>query len=316
MIAAPQIQLRVVDVEPLGPTLKRFSFEAADGGWLPASAAGAHVVLTLKGPERTWKNAYSIISPPGERRRYQLIIRKVAHSRGGSHFLHDAVSVGDVLQAAVPHNLFPLASLAKKHLLIGGGIGVTPLLSQVAALKAAGARYEMHQVCSEAEAALFARLLQPFAGGDVRLHVGRSACDILAILERQPIGTHVYTCGPGVLIEEVVRAAEHLGWPAVAVHHESFGDHTGGEPFTAVLARSHKEIEVAGDQSLLEAVEAAGVDAPYLCRGGACGQCITRVIEGEPEHRDDFLTAEERAAGNAVMICVSRARTPRLVLDL
>ena len=116
--------------------------------------------------------------------------------------------------------------------------------------------------------------------------------------------------------EPMVRTAERLGWPTAAVHHESFGDHSAGAPFTAMLARSRIEVQVAPDQSLLEAIEGAGVEAPYLCRGGACGQCMTKVIAGEPDHRDDVLTPEERASGELIMTCVSRAKTPRLVLDL
>jgi ferredoxin-NADP reductase len=221
-----------------------------------------------------------------------------------------------VIHAAAPHNLFPLNAVARRHVLIGGGIGITPLLAHMASLRGLGARFELHQFSSAEDAPLFERLLAPMGGADVHIHIGRRACDLAAVLGRQPLGSHVYTCGPVALMDAVSETAKHLGWPAVAVHRESFGDHSGGEPFTAVLARSHREIEVSATQSLLEAVEAAGVDAPYLCRGGACGQCVTRVIDGEPDHRDDVLSAEERAAGETMMICVSRAKTPRLVLDL
>ena len=311
-----QIALRVREVEPLGPTLKRFVFEAADGGLLPTSAAGAHIVLTLDGEGRSWRNSYSVVSPPGERRGYEVIVRRVAESRGGSAFLHERVGAGDIMHAAPPHNLFPLQTTARRHVLIGGGIGVTPLLAHMAALRARGARFELHQVCSAAEAPLFERLLAPLGGSDAHVHAGRDALDLTSVLARQPLGTDVYVCGPAALMEAVTGAAGHLGWPANAVHHESFGDHSSGAPFVAVLAKSQLEIEVGPNQSLLEAVEAAGVEAPYLCRGGACGQCMTGVIDGQPDHRDDVLSAEERAGGEVMMICVSRARTPRLVLDL
>jgi ferredoxin len=114
----------------------------------------------------------------------------------------------------------------------------------------------------------------------------------------------------------VIDTATYLGWPAAAIHQESFGDHTRGDTFLAVLSRSHLEIEVGETQSLLEAIESAGVEAPYLCRGGACGQCMTRVLAGKPDHRDHVLSPEEHASGEVIMICVSRSKTPRLVLDI
>jgi ferredoxin-NADP reductase len=313
-IVSGQLPLRVVEVEPLAPTLKRFLFQPADGGWLPTAAAGAHLVLTLKGPERTWRNAYSLVTAPGARDAYGVIVRRTEASRGGSAFLHERVKPGDVIGSAAPHNLFPLSLTARKHVLIGGGIGVTPLLAHLQALKASGALAEVHQIAAADEAPVFERLLAPFA--NARVHAGRGACDVAAILARQPLGTHLYVCGPAAMMETVTAAATALGWPHGAMHHESFGDHRGGQPFTAVLARSGQEIHVGSDQSLLEAIEAAGIDAPYLCRGGACGQCMTPVLDGEPDHRDDVLTAEERASGAMMMTCVSRCRSPRLVLDI
>jgi ferredoxin-NADP reductase len=316
MIAHPQILLRVREVEVLSPTLKRFQLEAADGGFLPTSAAGAHVVVSIPLEDRTRKNAYSITSPPGERGSYAIIVRRVLRSRGGSAQMHEAVKVGDVLNGAPPHNLFPLSLVARKHVLIGGGIGVTPLLSHMQDLIGRGAQFETHQFCNETEVALFERLL---GEGGSRVHVhppGLEAEKIIAILARQPLGTHVYVCGPAPILELVLHTANHLGWPRVAIHHESFGDQSIRTPFQAYLAKSKIEIAVGESNTLLEAVEAAGVEAPYMCRGGACGQCLTRVVNGEPDHRDDFLTAKEKAAGDVMMICVSRAKTPRLVLDL
>jgi ferredoxin-NADP reductase len=315
MMAPPTIAVRVREVEALAPTLKRFTLEAADGGLLPTSSAGSHVVFSLKGPDRTWKNAYSVVSPPGAREAYQVIVRKVAESCGGSAYMHDAVTAGDTLQIAYPHNLFPLSSRARKHVLIGGGIGVTPILSHLAALKALGeTRFEAHQFCTAEEAPIFERLLGEYPA--VNIHVGRGACDIEGLLGRQPLGAHVYTCGPIPLMDAVGDTAQRLGWPHIAVHRESFGDHSGGAPFHVVLAQSHLEIEVGETESLLEALERSGVDAPYLCRGGACGQCQLTVTAGEPDHRDDVLTAEERASNAMIMTCVSRSKTPRLVLDL
>ncbi|MET3355263.1 UNVERIFIED_ORG: ferredoxin-NADP reductase [Xanthobacter viscosus] len=318
MTAGAPLQVRVRDIVELAPSLKRFSFEPAHGGLFPTPPAGGHVMLTLRDGARVMKNAYSLVSPPMERARYDIIVRLVAQSRGGSDFLHRKVAPGDVLEMARPVSLFPLASSAKKHLLIGGGIGITPLLSFLPEMKARGARFELHQLATGEEVPVFERLLAPYATGEeIRVHGGgRAAFDLAGLLSRQPLGTHVYVCGPHALMDAVTGTAAALGWPRGKIHKESFGGATGGLPFRAVLRRSGIEVEVGETQTLLEAIEAAGVAAPCLCRGGACGECVTPVIEGEVDHRDDFLSAEEKAGGKVVMTCVSRARGPRLVLDL
>lgn len=318
MTAAPSRAVRVREIVELAPSLKRFSFEPADGGLFPTAPAGGHVMLTLRDGARVMKNAYSLVSPPDQRARYDIIVRLVAQSRGGSAFLHRSVAPGDVLEMASPISLFPLAATAKKHLLIGGGIGITPLLSFLPELKARGARFEMHQLATLEEVPVFERLLAPYAAGEeIRVHGGgRSAFDMAGLLAHQPLGTHLYVCGPTSLMEAVATTAAALGWPKGKVHKESFGGDVSGLPFRAVLRKSGIEVEVGASQTLLEAIEAAGIEAPCLCRGGACGECATPVLEGEPDHRDDFLSQQEKAAGSLIMTCVSRARGPRIVLDL
>ncbi|HTR15749.1 MAG TPA: PDR/VanB family oxidoreductase, partial [Acetobacteraceae bacterium] len=285
MIQHEPISVRLRDVEPLAPTLRRFVLEAADGGLLPTASAGAHVQLTLRGPNRTWKNAYSLVSPPEQRSHYEIIVRRAAHSRGGSAFLHAQVA-GHVLDMAPPANLFPYSRIAPRHLLLSAGIGLTPFLSYLAALRAEGGRCALHHVCKADEAAVFARVLAPFGDTNVTIHSGRAALDLPGLLGRQGLDTHLYICGPDAFMQEAADAARALGWPEAKLHLESFGGDTSGAPFTAVLARSGLRVAVAEDQSLLEALEAAGVEAPCLCRGGACGACEVPVLDGEPEHRD------------------------------
>ncbi|WP_157218412.1 PDR/VanB family oxidoreductase [Flavisphingomonas formosensis] len=309
------IAYRVRAIESLSPTLKRIVLESATGDPLPVGAAGAHIALTLKCGDRILRNSYSLIAPSDGTGRYELIVRRTDPSRGGSHFVHDELTVGAVLAGYVPHNLFPSFSHARKHLLIGGGVGITPLLAHLAALRREGARVELHQLAAAEEVALFTQLLAPWAGDDVQVHGGREGLDLEALLSRQPLGTHVYVCGPAALMDRVEGMAVALGWPDGRIHRESFGA-SGGEPFTVRLARSGGEVRVGPDESMLQALENAGVAAPSLCRGGACGECLTRVLEGEPEHRDHYLTAEEKASGQFVMPCVSRAHSDMLVLDL
>jgi ferredoxin-NADP reductase len=312
------VQVRVRAVEALSPTLRRVVLEPVNGA-LPVGSAGAHVSIALRTGRETdgklIRNAYSLVSEPGGGPHYEIIVRRTENSRGGSVFVHEVLAEGHVLDALVPHNLFPIQSQARKHLLIGGGVGITPLLSFLPVLRESGARLELHQIAAPDEVSVFEALLAPRAGDDVHIHSGRDTLDVEALLARQPLGTHVYVCGPAALMDRVEASAKALGWPATRVHRENFGA-AGGAPFTVKLARSGGEIAVGPDESLLQALEGAGVAAPSLCRGGACGECLTRVLSGTPEHRDHFLSDEEKASGALVMPCVSRALTDSLVLDL
>ncbi|GJE27189.1 PDR/VanB family oxidoreductase [Methylobacterium organophilum] len=314
MILDGTLPARVAGIESLSPTLKRFRFEPERGSF-PTAAPGAHILVTLRGPERVWKNAYSLVTPPEARDAYAIIVRRVEASRGGSHFLHDHLRIGDRVEIGAPASLFPIASLARRHILIGGGIGLTPFLSFLPVLRARGAAFELHQYCTDAETETFGQLLAE-AGGAVTIHGSASRRSVAEILADQPLGTHVYTCGPERLMAAVEQAALDLGWPSHSIHKESFGGAEGGKPFTVRLARSGRSIAVSETQSLLEALEAAGVEAPCLCRGGACGVCLTGVIDGAVEHRDHVLTEAERADGKLIATCVSRARSDALVLDL
>lgn len=317
MIATGSIALRLAEVEPLGPTLRRFRLEAADGGELPVAAAGAHIQLRLKGPGRSWRNAYSLTSPAHERDAYEIVVRRVEASRGGSAFLHEGVAPGAVIESGLPNNFFGISHVARRHLLISGGIGLTPFLAYLHQFAATGQDFVLHHLCREDEVESFARLLAPFDRGRIHLHPARGGFDLAGVLGRQPLGTHVYTCGPKPLMTAVADTARALGWPGDKLHSESFGEAgVGGAPFTVQLARSGIEVKVGPEQSLLEALEASGIDAPCLCRGGACGECRVALIEGTPEHRDDFLSPDQRAAGELILTCVSRAKSPRLVIDL
>ena len=316
MIYREPIPVRVRETRRLSPTLKQVRLEAADGGLLPPASPGAHVLVHLRGEARGWRNAYSLVSAPGDRATYEIIVRRVATSRGGSHHVHDRLDPGDVIKITAPANLFPIVLSARKHLLIGGGIGVTPLLSFLPQLRRMGALFELHQLAAAAEVPVFEALLAPEVGEAIHVHPGRQELDLAGLVSAQPLGTHLYVCGPASLIQAAVAAATDAGWPASSLHSESFGGASGGAPFTAVLARSGREICVAEDESLLEALERADVDPPYLCRGGACGQCATGVLDGVPDHFDHVLTPDERASNTVLMTCVSRAKTPRLVLDL
>jgi ferredoxin-NADP reductase len=306
------MMVRIANILALSATIKRISLQAVDGAALPTAAAGAHILLNIPGPGRVWKNAYSLVSAPDDHAKYEIIVRRVEHSRGGSAWLHDHAAIGQEIEIGLPANLFPIARTAQKHLLLSAGIGMTPFLAYVPVLQSAAANFEWHHCCKLADAPAFSALLPQAAG--ITLHTGRDTLNLAAVLARQKLNTHLYICGPAEFMDVAVATAQKLGWPEAKLHKESFGGATGGAPFTVRLAKSNLTIDVGPEESLLEALEAAGLNPPCLCRGGACGECELPVLEGIPEHHDHFLSDQKRASNTAIMACVSRAKTP-LVLD-
>lgn len=304
------MMLLLTNIETLTPALKKFTFTAPDAAPLPHAGAGAHVVVEIPGPSRKWKNAYSLVSSPESTASYQIIVRRVEKSRGGSAWLHDHAKQGDLLEVGMPQNLFAPPRRAPRHLLLSAGIGLTPFLSY---MHVPGLAFELHHCCKVEDAGAF-RALLPQAG-NITLHTSRATLDLHALLSRQKLDTHISICGPEAFMDFVLATAAQLGWPAAKIHKESFGGATGGKPFVAHLRRSNLTLNVGEEESLLDAMEAAGLNPPCLCRGGACGECKVALLEGVADHHDHFLSPAERAANNAIMICVSRAQTPELVLD-
>jgi ferredoxin-NADP reductase len=302
------MKLRIAAIEPLSPTIAKFTFAGDEP--LPAAAAGAHVIVEIPGPNRVWKNAYSLAGTPGATTQYDIVVRRVEHSRGGSAWLHAHAQLGDELEVSTPQNLFPIAHTAQAHLLLSAGIGVTPFLSYIQALTTP---FELHHCCKPEDELAFSTLLNP--ARNIHIHTSRNKLNLTRLLSRQKLNTQLYVCGPEPFMDDVLDVALRAGWPASKIHKESFGGATGGAPFTVRLARSHIELAVGADQTLLEALEAAGLSPPCLCRGGACGECELPVLDGIPDHRDHFLSAAARAGNAAIMTCVSRAKTQTLVLD-
>lgn len=316
-MSAP-LNLKVTAVEQLTPLVKRFRFEAPDNSALPVFSGGAHITVQMPDGDRTRFNAYSLISDPYDSSGYEIAVRRDDAGRGGSKFMHEQVAVGDVMAISVPANLFQLELKARKHILIGGGIGITPFVSQLKQLDLLGQPYELHYAAhSRDEAAGLALLPQ---AENIFVHVSEDGTrmDLNKVLDAQPMGTHVYTCGPEGLIEAVAAQAMAKGWPASSVHSEAFSAPPPGEPFSVTIASTGQTVDVGADQTLLEALEAAGVAINWSCRGGACGQCETGVTNcsGEIVHNDHWLSQQDRAAQKAIMPCMSRFRGDTLVLDL
>lgn len=318
-VGAPKIPVRVAEVVSVTPLIKRFRFVRRDGGPMPTFSGGAHVVVDMDDHGTRRLNPYSLMSDPADTSGYEISVRRDDAGRGGSRHLHDHVSAGMDMVISSPVNLFPLDARARKHLMIAGGIGITPFLSQIAALATLGGRFELHYSARGRDHAAYADDLTSRHPGKVRIYLDDQGqvIDLSRLLSGQPLGTHLYVCGPKGMIAWVRSTALAMGWPAHAVHSEEFLAPPVGLPFQVQLAATGRTLTVGPAQSLLEAIEAAGVDAPYLCRGGACGECETDVLgcDGRIDHNDHWLTDEQKAANRKIMPCVSRFAGSTLVLD-
>lgn len=299
--------------ETLSPRITRFRFERPDKGPLPLFSGGAHVMVEMQDGDILRRNAYSLISDPEDGSGYEIAVQREDQGRGGSLFMHEKARPGDLMRVGLPVNLFALNLTARKHLLIAGGVGITPFIAQTRELQRLGLPYELHYAV-RARDELAALPLLP-EGVHVHVSAEGSRMDLGAMLSAQPLGTHLYVCASDRMISTVLDSALALGWPRDALHSEEFLAPAPGEPFQVFCARSHKTLTVGAHESLLEALENAGIDAPWLCRGGACGQCETDVIacDGTIEHHDHWLEPEERA--RKIMPCVSRFRGQLLTID-
>jgi len=314
-----KIDVKVVEVSKVNDLVTRFSFERTDGALLPSFSGGAHIVVEMKDGEVNRLNPYSLMSDPMDQTRYSISVRRDDHGRGGSLFMHHKVKLADEMVISYPVNLFAMDLRAQKHLMIAGGIGITPFLAQMKQLCALQGHFELHYSCRSPALASYADDLIAYHPDNVHVYYDdhKQKIDLVHLLTNQPLGTHIYVCGPKGMIEWVRNTAIHLGWPYEAIHYEEFLAPPSGETFTVNLALSKKTIVVGEQQSLLEAIEAAGVNAPYLCRGGACGQCETAVLEcdGDILHNDHWLDDEQRLGKGLIMPCVSRFVGDKLVLE-
>lgn len=305
---------------------------ALDGGLLPGFTAGSHVDVHLSD---TLQRQYSLCNKPpaaGEgANHYELGVLREPESRGGSASVHEQLKEGDVLTISAPRNLFPVAEKASSHLLLAGGIGITPLMAMAEHLSGAGADFRLHHATRTLDRTPYReRVAASKWSGNVRHHpdddpVNRlNLVPLLADALAKDAGAHLYVCGPAGFMDAVLGAARAGSWPEAQLHWESFG---GGDPaavlnkgenhaFEVQVGREGQVITVGADQTVVQALADAGVDVLTSCCEGVCGTCLTGVLEGEVEHRDQYLTPEEQAANDQFLPCCSRARSPRLVLDL
>ncbi|MDF3833204.1 PDR/VanB family oxidoreductase [Cupriavidus basilensis] len=297
-----------------------FTLQPLDGSAVPAFQAGAHIDVHL--PNGMIRQ-YSLCNPPHVRDHYLIGVLKDPATRGGSQSLHEEVTEGDVLTISLPRNLFSLADHAQRHLLLAGGIGITPLIAMAWHLEARRANYHLHYYTRSPQRTAFLEQIRTSSLAGNVSHWFDSAPSqekptVAELLRRAPRDTHVYVCGPAGFINHVIDECGRVGWPAGQVHFERFtaAPSTGETEFTVVIRSSGQRIPIAGDTSVVQALECAGISIPVSCEQGICGTCLTRICAGVPDHRDQYLTKDERMAANMFTPCCSRSLTPELVLDL
>ncbi|MDN6883175.1 PDR/VanB family oxidoreductase [Variovorax sp. CAN2819] len=316
------LTVRVERISRQTPEILAFELAHPWGRPLPSYEAGAHIDVHMPGG---FSRQYSLARAPSAANagRYVIGVKRELSSRGGSASMHERVREGDLLPISAPRNTFPLREEATHHLLLAGGIGMTPLLAMAQALAARGAAFTLCVFARSEEHLAFADALRmPALAPHLRLHLDQGDAssqriDLRSLLAGHAPGTHLYVCGPGGFMQAVRDAAAH--WPEDALHAEYFAAPTdagaaAGLPFTLRLARRGITVPVAADQTAVDALHEVGIDIPVSCQQGLCGTC---VVEGDgegAEHRDFCLTGSERR--HKVALCCSRAKGLELELQL
>ncbi len=308
------LQFEVTDVSVQTASVTSISFADPSGGALPGYVPGSHLVVQYG----DGANAYSLTGSGNTPSEYSISVLRVEDGAGGSLAMH-RLSVGDRVRVSRPRSAFAPVATATHHLLIAAGIGITPMLSHARAAAERGI------------AGTLIYVYRPGAGAHVqeaRELLGRAMTEctdrgsfqqeLARRLTHQSLGTHLYVCGPAAFMDTVLGQARDLGWPEGRLHSEPFGavELDQGEPFTVNLARSDTTLQVRAGVSLLETLENAGKSVPNMCRKGVCGECSLPVLRGTPQHRDLYLSEQEKAANTTILCCVSRSLDQELELDL
>jgi ferredoxin-NADP reductase len=322
-----RLSLLVRQIRFEGTGINSYELVHPAGDHLPTFTAGAHIDVHL--PDGLIRQ-YSLCNSPDERHRYVIAVLRDEKGRGGSKALHENLRVQDVATVSYPRNNFALAPNARKVVLLAGGIGVTPIKAMAHALEDAGIPFEFHYCARNAGCVAFSsELAGPWTHGTTRFHFDdgdpAAGLDIAGLLREHEEGVHLFYCGPGGFMQACARAAAH--WPQGTVHFEHFqapqpapaapgqgnaASAPGG--FAVRIASTGAVIDVGPDKSIAEALEAAGVRIETSCQSGLCGTCKVRYLQGEVDHHDCILDAGEQAQW--LTACVSRAKSPLLVLDL
>ncbi|MFI5611692.1 PDR/VanB family oxidoreductase [Amycolatopsis sp. NPDC051903] len=314
-----ELELVVTAAEPVAKGILRLTLADRDGARLPPWTPGAHIDLRFTSRGQEYVRQYSLCGQAADRYEWQVAVLLVADGRGGSAHIHEAFTEGTSVRVSGPRNNFPLVP-ARDYLFIAGGIGITPILPMIAEVATSDAGWRLVYCGRSADSMAFIDEIVALGPDRVRLHADdtHGRADLAALVAEAGSETVLYCCGPESMLQAI---DEHCGsWPGDRVRTERFSRRTDLEEpvtteFEVEFARSGVVAMVPADRSVLEVAEELGVDIESSCQEGICGSCETKVLSGTPDHRDEVLSERERAAGQSMMVCVSRSCTPRLVLD-
>ncbi|GGL98413.1 PDR/VanB family oxidoreductase [Pseudomonas asuensis] len=315
------IEVLIVSKKTEATDICSLELASVDGSPLPEFSAGSHIDIHL--PDGLTRQ-YSLCNPSSERHRYQIAVLKDPASRGGSLGVHQ-LKEGTHVHISEPRNLFSLAHGAKRSLLFAGGIGVTPILCMAERLSNMAADFEMHYCTRSADRTAFVERIKTSSfAGQVHFHhddgPAQQKLDAAQVLGQPESDVHVYVCGPTGFMEYVLSTAKANGWPEEQLHREYFAaaptDTANDGSFDLRIASTGQTLHVPAERTALDVLLEAGFDIPMSCEQGICGTCLTRVLDGAPDHRDMFMTEEEQAANDQFTPCCSRAKSAVLVLDI
>jgi len=329
-----RLMVRVRSIVYQGENINAYELVDPAGGLLPSFEPGSHIDLYFR--DRRVRQ-YSMCGDPRDRTKYVCAVQREPQGRGGSKAIFERVHVGRILAISKPRNNFPLHKEAKRHVLLAGGIGITPMISMIHWLQASGQPFVLHYCTRTPERTAFLGELRPLVERKLAFiyhdeGVPGRGLEITQLLSAWEEGTHLYYCGPNGFMSAVRKAAAH--WPTGAVHYEYFAPSpdalesmTAVEPvrtsdmaeaigvgFQVKLVRSGRVFDVPNDKSIVEVLRENGVEVQTSCESGLCGTCRTRYLDGVPDHRDYILSQQEKARD--MLICCSRAHSQMIVLDL
>jgi vanillate monooxygenase ferredoxin subunit len=297
-----------------------YELVAVDGGHLPAFDAGAHIDIHL--PNGLVRQ-YSLCNTPSQRSFYRIAVLRDQNSRGGSQAMHDLVNAGDTLTISAPRNLFQLKHGDYATILVAGGIGVTPLVAMAYQLHELSRPFELHYYTRSRQRTAFLDELQRSEfSSQVTFHFDDEPKDtkkpVTALLEKLPNDTQIYTCGPSGFLTHVLDCTRQHGWALNRVHYETFSppEREAGGAFEIRILSTGQSTIVGLNETAVSAVARLGIEIPVSCEQGICGTCLTKVLDGVPDHKDQFLTDEEHRKNDQFTPCCSRALSSVLVLDL
>ncbi|OZC92979.1 oxidoreductase [Rhodococcus sp. 06-418-1B] len=311
------LEVEIVRIAEEAAGIRSLELATLNGVPMPKWQPGAHIDLILSSD---LERQYSLCGDPTDHSTWRVAVLREPESRGGSQWVHDQLNVGDKILVRGPRNNFPLEE-AENYLFIAGGIGITPILPMISRCETDGVAWKLVYGGRSLSSMAFVDLLRQYGEDKVTLwpQDEHGIIDLQSLLGQPRTDTAVYCCGPGVLLDAVEdRCAT---WPKGSLHLERFRPKAGAldgvnTAFEVELDETGIVLNVRADQSIVDALDAAGIQVATSCREGTCGTCETVVFEGTPDHRDSFLTAQEKESNEVMMICCSRAKCDRLVLDL